>query len=101
MLFRAMFWIAVVSVLMPYEPDLGLGRPNAHASLLQSVGGWVGEQAPQSNLNCKDGRAPCRTTLSLLDSFQSMTIRSLSQVKADIEEQERARRHQEMVARAD
>ena len=29
MIFRAMFWIAVVAVLMPREPDLGLGRPGA------------------------------------------------------------------------
>ena len=91
MLFRALFWIAVVSVLMPHEPNLGLGRPGAHESLLQSVGGWVGEQAAQSKLHCRDAPASCRAGWSLLDSFQSVTVRSLSEVKADIEEQERAR----------
>jgi hypothetical protein len=29
MILRAIFWIGVVAVLMPHEPDLGLGRPAA------------------------------------------------------------------------
>lgn len=35
MIFRAIFWIGLVSLLIPHEPDLGLGRPGAgtlHAS---------------------------------------------------------------------
>ncbi|MGB8364877.1 MAG: hypothetical protein ACLQUZ_02650 [Rhizomicrobium sp.] len=101
MLFRALFWIAVVSVLMPHEPDLGLGRPGAHDSLLQSVSSWVGGQAAQSKLNCRNDPASCRAGWSLLDSFQSVTVRSLSEVKADIEEQERARLRQAADSRAD
>jgi hypothetical protein len=33
MIFRAIFWIGLVSLLMPHEPDLGLGRPGAGALL--------------------------------------------------------------------
>jgi hypothetical protein len=29
MIFRAIFWIGLVSLLTPHEPDLGLGRPGA------------------------------------------------------------------------
>lgn len=33
MIFRAVFWIGLVSLLTPHEPDLGLGRPGAGTSL--------------------------------------------------------------------
>jgi hypothetical protein len=36
MIFRAIFWIAVVALLMPHEPDLGLGRPGG-ASLIDRI----------------------------------------------------------------
>ena len=32
MIFRAIFWIGLVSLLAPHEPDLGLGRPGAGTS---------------------------------------------------------------------
>src|SRR5579872_1864455 len=32
MLFRAIFWIGLVSLLMPHEPDLGFGRPHLGAA---------------------------------------------------------------------
>jgi hypothetical protein len=92
MLFRALFWIAVVSLFMPHEPDLGLGRPNANASVFQSVNGWVSERAVQSKSDCKDDPAQCGARWSFLDAFQSIAVRNLAQVKADIEEQERGRR---------
>ena len=34
MIFRAVFWIGLVSLLTPHEPDLGLGRPGAGTSQL-------------------------------------------------------------------
>lgn len=89
MLFRALFWIAVVSVFMPREPDLGLGRPSSHASLLETAGGLA--NAVQSNPSCSTDAAACRTGWGLLDSLQSITVRNLAEVKADIEEAERAR----------
>jgi hypothetical protein len=32
MIFRAVFWIGLVALLMPHEPDLGLGHPGAGTS---------------------------------------------------------------------
>ena len=37
MIFRAIFWIAVVALLMPHEPDLGLGRPGGAPSLIDRI----------------------------------------------------------------
>lgn len=38
MIFRAIFWIGLVAFLMPHEPDLGFGRPGAHASNAPGAG---------------------------------------------------------------
>ena len=40
MIFRAIFWIGLVSLLMPREPDIGLGRPGAGISLPAMVKSW-------------------------------------------------------------
>ena len=61
MLFRAIFWIAVVAIFMPREPDLGLGRPDASHS---------------AALTCAGYGKPCATTLGALDAFQSFAVRN-------------------------
>ena len=40
MIFRAIFWIGLVSLLTPHEPDLGLGRPGAGISLPPAMKSW-------------------------------------------------------------
>jgi len=37
MILRAAFWIAVVAVLLPYEPNLGYGRPDGAAMGLREA----------------------------------------------------------------
>lgn len=91
MILRAVFWIAVVSVLMPREPDLGFGRPGTQGSLAQSAASWASTSLAQPSAVCKDHAAACVTALGILNSVQSVAVRSLSQVKADIEEQQRER----------
>lgn len=90
MIFRAIFWIGLVALLMPHEPDLGFGRPEGMdtgvpsavaASIKLSV--TPGLKDPASL--CRYNAEACATTASMLDNFKSMTVRSLSQVKADIE----------------
>ena len=88
MLFRAIFWIAVVAVLMPREPDLGLGRPGAARSFMRSA-------ENDTSLNCKDYGTTCENALGFVDTFQSVAVKSLAQVKADIEEDERMSAHEE------
>ena len=103
MILRAIFCLAAAAVLIPHEPDLGLGRPGAQTSLLQSATSWVSGELSASPTSsgagvtsapgsiCKDHATACVAALGVLDSVQSVTVRGLAQVKADIEEQERAR----------
>jgi hypothetical protein len=86
MLFRAIFWIGVVAVLMPREPDLGLGRPGASHALVPDL-------ERDADLNCRDYGKTCATALNVVDTFQSVAVKSLAQVKADIEADERATAH--------
>jgi len=94
----------VAAMVIPHEPNLGFGRPGAQTSLLQSATSWVSgslsgapgatsaasvASAPGSI--CTDHAAACVAALGVLDSVQSVTVRGLAQVKADIEEQQHAR----------
>ena len=85
MIFRAIFWIGLVAYLMPHEPDLGYGRPGANLTSLAP--GAIGALTAPSSLQgrCSQSAIVCAGALSLLDSFQSTTMRSLEQVRADIE----------------
>ena len=90
MIFRAVFWIGLVSLLMPHEPDLGLGRPGAGTSLPQSVisGAVTGLSRPGV---CDGHAAACAGGLGLLDSFQNNAVDGLAAVKAQIDESVKAR----------
>jgi hypothetical protein len=95
MIFRAIFWIGLVAILMPHEPDLGFGRPDGldaavpseFADMAKTV--QPGLKDPASL--CQYNTHACATSLSLLDNFRTMTVHSLAQVKADIEESRHAR----------
>jgi hypothetical protein len=91
MILRALFWITVVSVLIPHEPDLGFGRPGAQGSIVQSATSWAQTSLAAPNSVCKDHATACVAALGVLDSVQSVAVQSLAQVKADIEEQQRER----------
>lgn len=93
MLLRAVFWIGLVSLLMPHEPDLGFGRPGTSStagiaavptgsitSLIQTGGD---ASAAVAN-TCINNAAACATGLSILDGFQAFAIRSMDQVRADL-----------------
>lgn len=73
MIFRAIFWIGLVALLMPHEPDLGYGRPGAHLSTL--VPGGIGGAFRSTHAG----------GLSIFDRFQDVAVRSLDQVRADID----------------
>jgi hypothetical protein len=93
MILRAIFWIGLVSLLMPREPDLGFGRPGAAVpsaptsmeELIQSTSGVStgGVQSVQDA--CAAHKDACAGTLSILNGFQSFAVRSLDQVRADLE----------------
>jgi hypothetical protein len=90
MIFRAIFWIGLVAILMPHEPDLGFGRPAAIDSPLPEMAGWTRDKV-EPNLQipanlCRDNAGTCSATLTLLDNFRGATLKGLAQVKADIAE---------------
>ena len=93
MIFRAVFWIGLVSLLTPHEPDLGLGRPGAGTTqpspaMIQSAAAGLS----RTGLDC--GSA-CAGGLGLLKLFHLNTDASvtagLADVKAQIEADELAR----------
>ena len=96
MIFRAIFWIGLVALLMPHEPDLGFGRPDGlNAGIPSEITAWAKDKVqpelkdPESL--CRYNTHACAASVSLLDNFKEMTVHSLAQVKADIAQSRRAR----------
>jgi|HubBroStandDraft_5_1064220.scaffolds.fasta_scaffold1064806_1 hypothetical protein len=94
MLIRAAFWIGVVALLMPHEPNLGFGRPNADAWWPGAALSWMDTTIGKPSEICKEGDS-CKTVLGGLSAGRSLAqnaaIRGLSQAKAEIEQAERER----------
>jgi hypothetical protein len=86
MILRAIFWIGLVSFLMPHEPDLGFGRPGGASMPLPSTASLTQLiQSTDVQSACTGHKDACAGTLSILDGFQQFAVRSLDQVRADIE----------------
>jgi hypothetical protein len=79
MIMRAIFGIGLVAFLMPHEPDLGYGRPGARPS--DAAGG-----THQSTHNaCTQHEAACAEGSGWLSGLHAIAIRSIDEVRADIE----------------
>lgn len=91
MIFRAIFWIGLVALLMPREPDLGFGRPGAGASLPSTLTSWTASGLSRPGKVCADHTETCAGASTLLDSFQSDALRELAEVKAEIDADRKAR----------
>jgi hypothetical protein len=90
MIFRAVFWIGLVSLLAPHEPDLGLGRPGA-GTLPPSSTPAVSAASGLSRTDMSCGSA-CAGGLGLLIDFERSSIMAgLADVKAQIAADKRAR----------
>jgi hypothetical protein len=91
MIFRAIFWVGFVALLMPHEPDLGLGRPaSLDSNVTGEVASWTKATlqpslAHPSNL-CRYNIDACVKGVSLLDNVKSAAVRGLDDVRADIEQ---------------
>ncbi|HWY62244.1 MAG TPA: hypothetical protein VNW15_10125 [Rhizomicrobium sp.] len=85
MIFRAIFWIGLVSLLMPHEPDTGLGRPAAVISLPAMLKSWG-----DSGLARADGLGPIGAMASGRRQA-NYKERSLADVKNEIDASIRAR----------
>ena len=91
MIFRAVFWIGLVSLLMPHEPDLGLGRPGAgtshpsHATIRSTADGLS-----RTGQDCGFACAGSQGLLSVLH-LNRHVIAGLADVKSQIEQDRRER----------
>jgi len=88
MIFRAIFWIGLVAVMMPHEPDLGFGRPASAAAADTGIADWARTKL-QPNLKdpqnlCRYSTDACSAGATMLETFRAATMRSLADVKADI-----------------
>ena len=92
MIFRAVFSIGLVSLLMPHEPDLGLGRPGAGTSHLPPAS--IRSAADGLSWTGRDCSSGCDGGLGLLSVFHLNPDRltaGLADVKAQIEQDQRDR----------
>ena len=90
---RAIFWLTVVALLMPREPDVGLGQPGAGASFSGLAPMAATASAVRPTANCKDYQSACETGLALVDQLQTAALIGLARVKVEIEHQKRMRGH--------
>ncbi len=99
MILRGLFWIAVVGVLMPHEPNLGLGRPGDAASMLPaSITRIAGQAVSAPQQACVDHAESCAAALGFVDRLQSLAVSSLDQVKGELETAEAERHRQQHLA---
>lgn len=92
MIFRAVFWIGLVSLLAPREPDLGLGRPGAGtmpvspATVLSPASGLS-----RADMSCGSACAGGLGLLELVHVDRDSIVAGLADVKAQIAADKRAR----------
>jgi len=88
MIFRALFWIGIVSLLAPHQPDIGLGHPGA-GTFQPFLAMSPGTSLPRTGRDC--GSA-CAGGLGYFHfNLDSAVSAGLSNVKAQIEADQRAR----------
>ena len=90
MIFRAVFWIGLVSLLTPHEPDLGLGRPGAGISLpaLVKSAAVIGLSRPGKG--CADGQA-CAGGLGVNFGALPIDAGRLAEMKVELDASIKAR----------
>ena len=91
MIFRALFWIGLVSLLMPREPNIGLGRPGAGTSPASAATSLAVAGLSRPGKACEEHAAACAGRPTFLVSFQDRVLGGLAQVKAEIDADRRAR----------
>jgi hypothetical protein len=81
MILRAAFWIAVVAVLIPREPDVGFGRPSVPSIVPPQTAEWIAQtfKAPPCN-----ERSQCLGGLSLVSDLRGALITRLDRARAEI-----------------
>lgn len=79
MVFRAIFWIAVVAVFIPREPDIGYGPPSA--GLSSKTVEWL---AATFKVPPCEERSRCVAGLSVASDFRQVLRDRLEQAKVNL-----------------
>jgi hypothetical protein len=92
MIFRAVFWIGLVSLLAPHEQEFGLGRPGVD-TVLSSSPATVQPDANGLSRSAKDCGFTCAGAVLSVFHLNSNAelIQGLAGVKAQIEQAQRER----------
>ena len=91
MIFRAVFWIGLVSLLVPHEPDLGLGRPGAGTSPPSATALFAASGLSRTDMSCGSACAGGLGLLDLVHIDRRSIAAGLAEVKAQIAADKRAR----------
>lgn len=92
MIFRAVFWIGLVSLLAPHEPDLGLGRPGAGTSPSSPATALsLASGLSRTDMSCGSACAGGLGLLELVHVDRDSIVAGLADVKAQIAADKRAR----------
>jgi len=81
MILRAAFWITVVAVFIPREPDIGYGRPDAPSVVPPKAVAFI---AQMLNLPPCDEHTHCAAGLSIASDFRQAARERLERAKADL-----------------
>ena len=81
MILRAAFWITVVAVFIPREPDIGYGRPDAPSVVPPKAVAFLAQllKVPP----CTE-HAQCAAGLSLASDFRQVARERLERAKVDL-----------------
>jgi hypothetical protein len=88
MILRAAFWIAVVAVFIPREPDVGFGRPAMPSIVPPQAAEWIAHTFPVPP--CED-RAQCLGGSSFAADLRGALLDRLERAKADLKANDDAR----------
>ena len=91
MIFRAIFWIGLVSLLMPHGSDLKPGHPGAGTGLPFPSNLRAASGLSRPDRVCGDRAETCAGDLPLLQNFQDKAFAGLAAVKAEIDADRKAR----------
>jgi hypothetical protein len=91
MIFRAIFWIGVVSLLMPHEASFRSGHPGTGTGLSLPTNLRAASGLARPDPGCGDRTEACAGDLPLLENFQGAALKGLATVKAEIDADRKAR----------
>jgi hypothetical protein len=81
MILRAAFWITVVAVFIPREPDISYGRPNVPSMVPPKTAEWISHTFTVPP--CVE-RTRCTGSFTLGADLRQTVLESLERAKADL-----------------